>query len=314
MIQGREKWMLRVWVLILLFSLLYLLLFPKIASQATVDGLRLSVRTVVPAVFPYLVLSGMFVSSGLADRLGGRLHTITERIFGLPGCCAGAILLGILCGFPTGSRMAGMLYTRGSITKDEAARLMAFADFCGPPYIITVLGTGILHSVKIGFVIFAVQTVLSLFFGMLLGIGKQRHVLPTTAAVKIHPMQAFTDSVKSATVGTLHICGYVTFFAVIMSAASPLLEGIPEDAAALFYGFFEMSGGIARLTESDHPLISGSVIVLWSGLSVLAQVYSSAGEGDDALPMRPYLIVRMVMVPIGTAIVYFICRILGLIV
>ena len=299
---------------ILICTALYLLIFPKMCSKAMTSALKLSVHTVVPAVFPYLVLSGTFVGSGLADRMGRFMEYFTRRLFGLPGCCGGVIILGIFCGFPVGAKMAGMLYQQGSISKPEAERLLAFSDFCGPSYIFSVVGAGLLQSFSVGVIIFLVQTMLSLLMGILLAGKKGGGDLAYIPYKSVGFMDAFTDSVKNACLGTLQICGYVSFFAVFMSAFSPFLSSIPQNLGALFYGFFEMSGGILRLPTGSASLLPATAILFWSGLSVFMQVGSAvSAENTKKLSLRLYLLVRLVTVPFGTAIVYFLCRIFGLI-
>ena len=307
-------WKMRLASLTLIFSALYLLFFPRRASGAMTNALYSSVRTVVPAVFPYLVLSGIFVTSGLADRIGRRMEAPTRKLFSLPGCCGGVILLGVLCGFPVGGKMAGMLYERGSISKKEAERLLAFSDFCGPPYILTVLGMGVLQSLAMGFVILFVQTALALTAGAVLGRGQTARTESYVYKTSVCFTDAFTDAVKSACVGTLQICGYVTFFAAMMSAFARLFAHISPSFAALLYGFFEMSGGILRLPVGAASLIPATAIVLWSGLSVFMQVGNAAvAAGKPRLSLKLYLLLRAVIVPTGSVIVYFLCRMFGLI-
>lgn len=312
--KSRTRWGMRLAAVTLICTALYFLFFPERCSASMTNALRLSICTVVPAVFPYLVLSGTFVASGLADRVGYSMQAFTRKLLGLPGCCGGVILLGILCGFPVGGKMAGMLYQRGSITKNEAERLIAVSDFCGPAYIFSVLGAGILKSFVMGAIIFAVQTVLSIGMGILLGVGKRESTSQTVLQSNFHFMDAFTDSVKNACATTLQICGYVTFFAALMSVFSSFFAKLPLQFAALFYGFFEMSGGISRLSAGTSSLIPGTIILLWSGLSVFMQVESAATAGDKPkLSMRLYLLVRLIVLPIGTVTVYFLCRMFGLI-
>ena len=78
---------------ILICTALYLLIFPKMCSKAMTSALKLSVHTVVPAVFPYLVLSGTFVGSGLADRMGRFMEYFTRRLFGITKVAALAYLM-----------------------------------------------------------------------------------------------------------------------------------------------------------------------------------------------------------------------------
>ncbi len=291
------------WVIVLLS--LYLLFFPQRASEAVTSGLSLCFFTVIPAVFPYLALSGIFVSLGYAERLGRRLSPLTESLFALPGCCATVILLGIFCGFPVGGRMAAMLLQRGSITKSQAARLVAFCDFCGPTYVIAVLGGRVLGSVKVGIVIFSVQTLLALLAGMVLGVGKKRDERKEPSALPRPDVRAVGEALTKAVSSSLDICGYVTFFSVFMSALSLILVSFPPVVNALVYGFFEMSGGIVRAGDTSMPLMYGTAMVLWSGVSVCMQIAAAiSSDSENRIPMGLYFLVRAMLVPLGCLIVY----------
>jgi len=294
---------------LLLWMTVYLLAFSENATKATVSGLHMAYRRVVPSVFPYFVLSGIFVSCGLAQRIGLRLGAFAPRLFGLPPCCAGVILLGIVCGFPVGARMASSLAKRGDITCEQAARLAAFTNFCGPSYLISVLGDGVLGSRWYGIFVFGLQTLLSLGAGLWLGRGNQETGKATSASVGVGFSEAFTEAVIGAARSTLHICGYITVFSVFMSSLSPIMQNIPSMPQALIYGFFEMSGGIDRLRTGEDLLLAAVLIALWSGVSVLMQVICALRQDGLRISVLPYLAVRAVILPLGGIMTLVIGRI-----
>ena len=308
--EKRTAWVPTVFTVgLLIWMTVYLLSCSGAASKATLAGLRMAFEGVIPSVFPYFVISGIFISTGLADRVGRRLGGISVRLFGLPRCCAGVILLGIVCGFPVGARMASTLAKRGKINCEQAARLAAFTNFCGPSYLVSVLGARILGDALLGFGIFFLQTVLALAAGMWLGRGRR--------GVEDEPMMrsdvsfsvAFTDSVVSSAASTLHICGYVTVFSVFMSSLSPLLQRMSQGSKALFYGFFEISGGIELLKGKEDALLAAVLIVFWSGVSVLMQVICALRQDGVKISVAPYLAIRAVVLPIGGILTLLICRI-----
>ena len=66
----------------LLTAGILLTVFSGEASDFTLDGLLLCAEKVVPSLFPYMVISSLFVYSGLAAKLGRRIPA--AAIFGLP--------------------------------------------------------------------------------------------------------------------------------------------------------------------------------------------------------------------------------------
>ena len=219
-------------------------------------------------------------------------------------------MIGLLCGFPVGARMASVLVKRGSIDAEQGARLAAFTDFGSPLYLIGVLGAQILGNWRIGFLIYLVQTVLALGAGIWLGRGK-RAVFPALVyRPKVNIPLAFTDSVMSAAVASLGICAYITFFSVLVSSFSSFLCRMPNKVSALFYGFFEMSGGIHCLKGEKDAIFAATLIVFWSGLSVVLQIAASLWQDGENISMKAFFKVRAVCIPLGGILVYLICRIL----
>ena len=111
-----------------------------VAAEAVRRGLTLCARSVIPALFPYFVVSGLFISLGFADGVGRRLEPLTRRLFGVGGAGASAFFLGLLGGYPVGGRTVGQLYRAGRLSKNEAERLLAFCNNAGPSFILGVVG------------------------------------------------------------------------------------------------------------------------------------------------------------------------------
>ena len=76
----------RMWQgIILSGSMVLLLVCSAAAAEAVRQGLLLCARSVVPALFPYFVVSGLFTSLGFAESAGRRLAPVTERLLGVGG-------------------------------------------------------------------------------------------------------------------------------------------------------------------------------------------------------------------------------------
>ena len=89
-----------------------LLAASDVAAQAVREGLALCGGSVIPALFPFLVVSRLFVATGSAAALGRLLAPLTRRILGVSGPGGTAVLLGLLGGYPVGAQTAGELAGR----------------------------------------------------------------------------------------------------------------------------------------------------------------------------------------------------------
>ena len=134
----------------LLVCMAVLLWQNETASAAVRQGLTLCARSVIPALFPYVVVSGLFISLGLADGVGRRLEPLTRRLFGVGGAGASAFFLGLLGGYPVGGRTVGQLYRAGQLSRDEAEGLLAFCNNAGPSFILGIVGLGCFGSLRAG--------------------------------------------------------------------------------------------------------------------------------------------------------------------
>ena len=102
-------------VLTSLFALGFLL-FPTETAGGVTSGLELCLTRLLPATFPFVVLSSFCVYSGVSRILGTVLSPLTKWLFHLPGCCGSVILVGWLGGYPVGARGIVSLYQHGNIT------------------------------------------------------------------------------------------------------------------------------------------------------------------------------------------------------
>ena len=91
--------------------------------QSAAEALSLCVRSVVPSLFPFLVISGLLVSMGIGELAAPYLAGFMGPLYRLPGCASSALLLGRVGGYPIGAKTAADLYREGLLSRDEAEQL-----------------------------------------------------------------------------------------------------------------------------------------------------------------------------------------------
>ena len=94
-----------------------LLLFPRQSAQAARDGMSLCFRTIIPSLFPFFVLSSLFISCGAADAFARLLRGVMRPLFGLDGAGASALALGLVGGYPVGARTVADLCAAGALRR-----------------------------------------------------------------------------------------------------------------------------------------------------------------------------------------------------
>lgn len=286
-----------------------LLLWPSEVSHSVREGLGICGNVLIPSLFPFFVLSSLVVELGLAQYLGRLLQPVMGPLFRVNGCCAGALVLGWIGGYPVGARTAIALYESGQCGKTEAERLLAFCNNAGPAFILGVVGTGVFGSGRVGAALYLVHILASVLVGVVFRFYKPERA-PRRVGSAIHiqavpfPL-ALTRSVTSSAASLLNLCAFVLFFAVllrclVLSQLLPTLSGLlallfsplgvtQPGAQKLLTGVLELSSGVLSLT-GDAPLprslALAAFLMGWAGLSVHCQVLSFLG--DSGLSVRPY--------------------------
>lgn len=124
---------------VLLLMLLYLLFFPARALADARAGLLLWYRSVLPVLFPFMLLCGLMIRFSLLERVLPALSIPFRLLFGCSSYGAFAILCGFLCGFPMGAKVTCDLQREGKITEREAYFLYGFVNNLSPSFILSFL-------------------------------------------------------------------------------------------------------------------------------------------------------------------------------
>ena len=149
------------------FCLLLVLRNSDAAIEYMGQGLTLCARTVIPSLFPFMVVSELLVSSGAGEALGRLFAGIMRRIFGLSGAGASAVFLGSMCGFPVGARTAVALLDRNAISKEECEHLLTFVSNPSSAFLITAVGVSLYGSRRLGVILYCVVLGCGLLTGLL---------------------------------------------------------------------------------------------------------------------------------------------------
>lgn len=299
--------------------LLFLINTEKVA-EGSIAALNIFAHGVLPATFPYLLLSEIIVSTGFAEALGRRCGKTFGQLFSLPPAAISVILMGLVSGFPVGAKNAADLYRTGHIDQRDAERLSSFTDFCGPPYLFLTVGQGLFGDVRVGILLYLAQSVTALLFGMLYKRKKMNHsthfsfFLPQKSFSRI-----FTDAVSNAALSALKILGYLLFFKAICCISEDLLARIFPSSASkiltvLFSGILEISSGASALKIVQTPtirLLLAALFLGWSGLSVALQVSVFLKEAD--IPIKGYLLAHLICPPVSATIAVVVGILTGII-
>jgi len=271
--------------------------------EAVSASLKLCFSTVIPSLFPFMVLSSAFVGNFSGDSFG-IIGSFTGHMLGISGCAAPVFICSLVCGYPIGAKCTLELYKAKKISASEAESLIAYLNNAGPLFVIGAVGIGMFGSLKAGIILYAVQTISALSAGMLLKRNTERKIIPSISQKKYS--KDFTTCVCESVVNILNVCGFIVFFAVINALVMPVLARAPSVVRCLVASFLEITNGMSCI-KSDFTAISQRLIIAsaalgWSGLSVHMQVKSILQ--DTNLSMKKYYATRIYMCIFSAILTY----------
>ena len=254
---------------------------PSACMDATSHGLHVWLVNVVPALFPFFILTRIIIM--LNQTSIPILDKFTTRCFHTQN--AGLVyFLSLLSGYPVGAKIISSYYESGAIDKTTASKMFSFCSTSGPMFIIGTIGIGVFGNAKIGYILLLGHIIGSFLNGLLYR-GK------TTPQNTYHQNISKTtlneimfDSINSI----LLVGGYIIFASVIIellqiSSILPSLSNLickitPFEYNAIYSflcGMIEITNGLILLGGTtiglNIKIILASIIIAFSGICIMLQ-------------------------------------------
>lgn len=298
---------------IYLLSFILIIIESDIAIEYMKRGLLLCAKSVVPSLFPFMVISELIVRSGLGNIVGNIFSFPTKKLFGTSRSSSFPVIIGILCGFPIGAKTIVSLLDTGEIDEEEASQLLTFCNNPSSGFVISTIGLSLYSNKRIGIILYAVTIINAILIGIVqnyLNSAKKRNDHHYSKYFKAEP-DIFTVSVTNSCNGIISVCGYIVFFSTIVGCISDILEPLDIGSfyLSLLYGFFELSGGVSLSSSigiSTNGICLTAFIIGWSGLSVHFQIMSICSKYNISL--KKYFVAKFFHAILNSLIIYFLFK------
>lgn len=245
---------------------------PHAVSDGIQGGLSICFHTILPSLFPFMVLSSYIIKSDVLSPIYKALAPVTRFLFKQNDCSVSVIFMGLIGGFPVGTKMTAMLYENGRITQNQAQRLCMFCVNGGPAFIITAVGVGMLGSSKAGVIMFISLCLSSIILGIISRFfddGNEIKVSNKTYGQS--PLLALSSSVSDNVNAMLSICAWIILFSAITQCIKQI--NIDENSYNAIISFVEVTKGCSQIAKNTTlPIITA--IIGFGGFCVHCQVYS----------------------------------------
>lgn len=266
--------------LVLLLFLLCMVCQTQI-HQGIKEALLLCYTTVIPSLFPFMILSVAW-RSAYEETRHGRFSFVVAKILRTKKEGVFPFVLGAVCGFPIGAKEVCALYQKNGLLKQEAEHLLGIANLASPAFVIFGIGAGLRGNVKEGIALYLIQLLSAILVAWVTApklpkISKES----TKNAVKTTSVP-FPKMIADATYTMLSLCGLICTFSAISSLARTFL---PTKIAVYITAFLEIVGGTKDifLYFSDFPLLSFALTacaISFGGISVHMQSHLFISETD----------------------------------
>lgn len=279
--------------------LLFLLFHPKEALTGVKNGLGLWLNIMIPTLLPFLILTGALLKTGNIRKLLKPSAFFWKTFFGLSPAGAYVLILGLLCGYPMGAKLAHDLYIDQQISRREGEYLLTFSCNASPAFIISYL-SGILLKNKIS----AVQMILTflaadlfcmLFFRFVVYRG---HTVDSVCVNKIKKETYQQDSlgvildvsIMDGFETITRLGGYILLFSLILASIS-FYWPFHAQSCMLFTAPLELTTGLKQIASAPLPwksrYLASMLLTSFGGFCVMAQTKSVL---ENSLSLIPYAI------------------------
>lgn len=274
-------------------------LFPGELAEGVISGIRLAAFGVIPAIFPYSVISDAL---RVLITGGGVISCIFSKIFSTSKNALGVFIIGTVCGFPIGVKSASDLYLGGVIKKEEAEHLIGFCCNPGLAFVISGVGVGILGSFRVGVLLYISVVLSALLCGFVF--KPKRDICDNTDIIPGQKFD-FVASVKSAGFTSITISSYIIFFSAVLGLIKHIFKNTLFTLG--FAAILEVSSGVkytasGGILPSEFILPTVAFILGFSGLSVHLQARSLAPR---EICFKRFYLMKILQGVISFALVFF---------
>lgn len=298
------------WFLIFFFLVLTLCILTNsgLSLHYALLGLNLWFQKMVPALLPFMILSGVMVRLHLTEKIAMVIYPLVSPLWRVRKNVVYCMMLGFLCGFPMGARVTADLYERKGLSAREAEYLLAFCNNIGPvyfcsfvlplldrkltaPYLFGMYGIPLLYGLLLRYTLFRD---LDRPESSVAGRPVTKHPAAELSAAGLCCREtpvglfgALDDAIAVSAKSILSLGGYMILFNLMNVLPRILLRREPAVIAPLL----EITGGLSML-GGRLPLYS-LLALSFGGLSCMAQTYSCIGE--TGLPLSSYVNHKIVL-------------------
>lgn len=272
----------------LLFFFVFMLISPQKVFLGGCKGLVLWYKTVLPTLFPFMVISNLLINSEAILLIANKIAPFIRYLFHTSGAGAFAVIIGFLCGYPMGSKTIADLYTKNLISRQEASYLLSFCNNCSPAFIISYFCIQLFKKTSLIIpsliILLGTPMLMSVFFRhkYRLNTSSLNHSFASAdfgqTDIKISTGSVIDDSFSNAIENILKIAGYIVMFCIIVELCTIDMIQNSFLFQTIMVPGLEITNGLTALKNSNYSLEIKYIMSIFcmshGGLCSIAQTMS----------------------------------------
>lgn len=278
--------------------LICLFLFPSICVQGAKNGLLLWFNTIIPSIFPFILITGLLRTFGGIDIMEKYFGPLISKIFKCQKHSAYAVIIGFLCGYPLGAKAVADIYSLGYIDRNEADYLLTFCNNPSPMFVmnyivIASLGRPELIPVFMAAIYIAAWQTACISYAFVYKKRTQKLYTRHIFALDYSPGILMDNCILDALATIQKIGVYMILFSIL----SQLIAQLPDQIyfiKLMLVGLCEQTTGIDTLMHANIFLpeyiktVLAAIFTSFGGFAVAAQTQGIIGS--YGLSIKPYFI------------------------
>lgn len=293
---------------------IFILLEPQIVTSGIKKGIELSIYSVIPALFPFMLLTNYMISHDLCQCISYFFYPFLSKIFRVSRNGCFAVLIGFTGGYPMGAKTINDLYSKNLIPIHEAQYLCTFCNNCSLSFLMNYIIYTCLNNLSSGNILHIdIKGIITLVYlpAVIVGI-LNRLFFPQKSHKEIfstgkEKTNTNTYSVVHASIiSMLNLCVYVICFSILVEFIHHL--SITSFYKCIIVSLVEITSG-CKYTSTQLPYGTLQLFILlfsciFGGLSITMQ---SISQFRDKSFVKYYLLGKLETLVIFTIIFRLIC-------
>lgn len=243
-----------------------LILDTKTAILGGKEGIYICMNNLIPSLFPFIFLSTILTSL-LLNFTCRPLRPIGKLTRIQPGT-ESLLIIGLLGGYPVGAQCINQAYIQGNLSKNDASRMLAFCNNCGPAFIFGFISR-YFDDYKVPFLLWGIHILSAILVAVSIP-GEN-----SSSCSHGYTSMTVTQALMRTVLIMAQVCGWIILFRVIITFFDTWFGFyLPGSAKALLYGLLELANGCMTLDLIDHAgarFIICNVLISLGGMCVTMQ-------------------------------------------